>query len=120
MVAAGYGQKQSPGAAEPVEVIEANPRKLGKGDREQSEIDAADLVAEGEGADGGAEQCADSHRQPNARPGTEAEMKVKRGGGVSADAEIKRMAQRQLAGEAHHDVPRLAGVGEEQKKRGDR
>ena len=40
-------------------------------------------------------------------------MKIKRRGGVTADTEIKRMAEGKLPGEAHQDIPRLAGVGEE-------
>src|SRR5882762_9590462 len=39
-------------------------------------------------------------------------MNVERSGGVGAKSNVKRMAKRKLAGEAHHDVPGLARIGE--------
>ena len=91
--------------------------EFGKGDRQQSKINAGDAVAKGEGADRRAQHNAQRDRKPQSGPGTDAEMEIEPGRGVSADAEIKRMAEGELAGETHHDIPRLAGVSEEQKER---
>src|SRR5690606_13665630 len=42
----------------------------------------------------------------------DAEMDIERGGGIGAESDIERMAERELPGKAHHDVPRLPDIGE--------
>src|SRR5690606_642994 len=78
----------------------------------QGEIDAADAEAEGEEADAEAEGHGYRDGDPDAGPGTDAEMHVKRGRRIAAEADIERMAEAELAREAHHHVPGLAGIGE--------
>ena len=99
-------------------MIEADARELGECDGQEREVNAGDAVTEGEGAEQSAEGGANKDRQPDSDPRTDAIVKIERAGGIAADAEVQGMAERQLAGEAHHDVPRLAGVGEKQEERG--
>ena len=43
-------------------------------------------------------------------------MHIERRRRIGAEANIERMAERQLPGKAHHDVPRLADIGEIQNE----
>src|SRR6476620_508758 len=47
-------------------------------------------------------------------------MEEDRAGRVRADPAVERMAERELAGEPHHHVPGLAGVGVVENQRRDR
>src|SRR5690606_39219968 len=38
-------------------------------------------------------------------------MDIERGGGVGAEPDIERVAERELPGKAHHDVPGLPDIG---------
>ena len=87
-------------------------RELRERNRQDRKIDAGDAEAEREEADEGPGKRRDGNRQRQPEPRRDAEMNVKRGGGIGAEADIERMAERKLAGEPHHDVPRLRGVGE--------
>ena len=59
-VALRDAQEHAAGAAEPVEVIEADARELGEGDGEEREVHARDAEAEGEEADRGAPSATQS------------------------------------------------------------
>src|SRR5689334_17595522 len=119
-VALRHAQKHATGATDPVEMVEADARELGEGDGEEREIHARDAEAEGEKADRDAERDAEQDRHPQPGPGPDAVVEEDRAGGVGADADVERMAERKLAGEPHHHVPRLAGVREIENQRGDR
>ena len=54
------------------------------------------------------------HAGDHAEPGQEAEMHEERRAGIGAEPDIERMPERELPGEAGHDVPRLAEIGGEQ------
>ena len=47
-----------------------------------------------------------------AEPRPDAEMHVERRRRIGAEPDIERVAERQLPGKAHHDVPGLPGIGE--------
>src|SRR6185503_14508994 len=108
----GDGQKKSCGAPHPAPMIEADAGEFCESDGENREIDAGDAEAKGEIADHRAGRRRGRHRHPQPDPRTDAEMYVERGGGISAEADVERVSQRELAGKAHHDVPGLADVGE--------
>ncbi len=114
IVAAVVGDRKKEAArpAEPAKMVEADARELGKGDGEDSEIDAAHAEAEGEKADDRAAQHRDRDRGAKTDPRPDAEMDVERGRGIAAEPDIDRVAERELAGKAHHHVPGLAGIGE--------
>ena len=78
------------------------------------EIDAGDAEAKGQKADEGAGQSRDRHRHQEAEPRADAEMHVERRRRIGAEPDIERMAERQLPGKAHHDVPALTDIGEVQ------
>src|SRR5262249_36884488 len=84
------------------------------------EVDSGDAEAEGEKADAEAERDARGDREPDAGPGPDAVVEEQPARRVRADADVERVPERELPGEAHHHIPRLAGVGEEQDQRGDR
>src|SRR5260370_33773923 len=106
----GDGQEKPAGPADPSEVIEADARELGEGDSEDCEIDAAHAEAKGEEADDGTACHRDRDRRGQSDPGPETEMDIERRGRVAAEPDIDRVAERELAGEALHNVPPLAGV----------
>src|SRR6185436_20735062 len=108
----GDGEKEPGRAAYPPPVIEGDAGEFAEGNRQNSEVDAADAEAKGEIADHGAGRRRGRHRHPQPDPWANAEMHVERSGGISAEADIERVSQRELAGKAHHDVPGLADVGE--------
>src|SRR6185503_11497805 len=115
-VALRHAQEHAARAADPVEMVEADARELGEGDGEEREIHPRDAEAEGEKADRHAQQ--DRHPQPG--PRADAVVEEDRTRRVRADADVERMAERELPGEAHHHVPCLAGVGEVKDQRCDR
>src|SRR5262249_5043923 len=80
-------------------------------DGEDCEIDAADAEAEGEEADDGATRHRDRDRRSQSEPRPDAEMDIERRRGICAEPDIDGVAEGELAGEAHHHVPRLAGIG---------
>ena len=63
---------------------------------------------------------AEDDREPDARPGPDAEVKEEPRRRVRAQADVQRMAERELAGEPHHHVPGLADVREVEGQRRDR
>src|SRR5688572_11477158 len=115
-----HRQEQAGGAAHPGKVVEADAREFREGDGEDGEVHAADAEAEGEEPDHRAGKRAQRDRRPEADPGAQAEMHVQRGRGIGAEAHVKRMPERELAGEAHHDVPGLADISEVQDEEADR
>ena len=62
----------------------------------------------------------DRQRQGQADPRAHAEVEEQRRRRVGAEADVERMAERELAGKAHHDVPGLAGIGEVEDEDEDR
>src|SRR5688572_17982378 len=114
-----HRQEQARGAAHPGEVVEADARELGEGDGEDGEVHAGDAEAEREEADHGAGERAGADRGDQADPGAQAEVHVQRGGRVGAQADVERVPERELPGEAHHDVPGLADVGEVEDQEAD-
>src|ERR1044071_5769908 len=119
-VALRYAQEQAARAADPVEMVEADARELGEGDGEEREVHPGDAEAEGEKADHYAERHAEEDRDPQAGPGPDAVVEEDRARRVRADADVERMAERELPREPHHHVPGLAGVGEIENQRRDR
>src|SRR5262245_55868480 len=107
----GDRQEEAARPAHPSEVIEADARELGEGDGEDCEIDAAHAEAEGEEADDRTACHRDRDRRGQSDPGPETEMDIERRGRVAAEPDIDGVAEGELAGEAHHHVPRLAGIG---------
>ena len=93
-------------------MVEADAGELGERDGQDGEIDAGDAEAERQEADDRAAGHRDRDRGQQAEPGADAEMHVERRGRVGAEPDIERVAERQLAGKAHHDVPGLADIGE--------
>ena len=113
-------KKQARRSADPGEMIEADSRELGEGDGQEGKVNAGDIAAERQDANKGTESDAGNDREPDADPGTEAVVKIERACAIGADAEILGVAEGELAGETHHDVPGLAGVGEQEEERGQR
>src|SRR6266581_2406257 len=111
-VALRHLEEHAAGSAGPVEVIEADARELGESDRQQGEIDARDAEAEGEEADHQAVYGAGEDGEHKPYEGGNSIMKKQSSGHISRHADVHRVAERELAGEAHHHVPGLAGVGE--------
>src|SRR5262249_37780358 len=107
----GDRQEEAARTADPSEVIEADARKLGESDGEDREIDATDAEAKGEEADDGAARHRDRDRRGQPEPRPDAEMDVERRRRIGAEPDIDGVAEGELAGEAHHHVPRLAGIG---------
>src|SRR5262245_46224204 len=105
-------QKQASRAAEPGEVIEADAAEFGEGDGEKREINAGDGKTKGEAADHQPSSNAERDGEPQPDPWTDAVVAVKRRRRVGTDAEIERVAKGKLTGEAHKNIPGLAGVGE--------
>src|SRR5712671_4551263 len=101
-------------------MVEADAGEFCEGDREEREVDPGDAEAEGEEADREAERHAQRDCDPQAGPRPDAPVVEHRARGVGGHADIDRMPERQLPGEAHHHVPRLPGIGEVEDKRGDR
>ena len=101
-------------------MIEADARELGEGDRQQREVHAGDGEAEGEKADHQAERHAQRDGEPQPGPRSDTVVEEERPRRVRADADVERMPERELAREAHHHVPCLAGVGEVEDQRRDR
>ena len=97
-------------------MIEADAGEFGDRYGQDGEVDAADLEAEGEIADESAGESGDRHRHQKPNPRADAEMHIERRRRVGAEADIERVAERQLPGETHHDVPRLAYIGEVQNE----
>ena len=93
-------------------MVEADAGELGEGDGEDREIDAGDAEAERQEADDRAAGHRDRDRGRKADPGTDAEMHVERRGCIGAEPDIDGVTERKLAGESHHHVPGLAGIGE--------
>src|ERR1051326_2699779 len=93
-------------------MIEADAGELTKCNGQDREVDAGHAEAEGEEADDHAACDRDQDRDRHADPRPDAEMHVERRGRVGAKPDIERMAERQLAGKAHHHVPGDTGVGE--------
>src|SRR5262249_58977096 len=99
-VALLHAHEQAARAAGPAEVAEPDARDLGEGDREQREIHAGDAEAEGEKADHEAEHHAQRDRKPHAGPRSDAVVEEERPRRVRADADVERVPERELAGEA--------------------
>src|SRR5579871_1350029 len=93
-------------------MIEADPRELGKSDSEDSKVDAGNAEPEGEEADDRAGERGDRRRDQKADPRRDPVASEQRRGDVSTETGIEGVAERKLAGEAHHDVPGLAGESE--------
>ena len=62
----------------------------------------------------------DRQRQRQADPRAYPEMEEQRRRRVGAEADVEGVAERELAGKAHHDVPGLAGIGEVEDEDEDR
>src|SRR5215831_5131296 len=107
----GDRQKEAARSADPLEMIEADARELCEGDGENCEVDPADPEAEGKKTDDGAARDRDRDRGGQAEPRPDTEMNVERRGCIGAEPDVNGVAERELAGEAHHHVPRLAGIG---------
>src|SRR5262249_39689873 len=71
----------------------------------------------GEEADHEAERHAKRDREPQHGPRADAEGIEEGARRIGADAYVERVAERELPGESHHHVPRLAGVGEVENQR---
>src|SRR5262249_62148606 len=99
------------GSPNTMKLIEADACELGKGDGENREAPPADPEAEGKKTDDGAARDRDRDRGGQAEPRPDTEMNVERRGRISAKPDVNGVAERELAGEAHHHVPRLAGIG---------
>src|SRR5689334_2882607 len=97
-------------------MVEADAGEFGDRDGQDGEIDAADAKAERQITDEGAGGGRDRHRHGKADPRPDAEMHVERRRGIGPQADIERVAERQLPGKAHHDVPGLPGIGEVENK----
>src|ERR1700694_5207912 len=93
-------------------MIEADARELGKCDRKQREIDALDTETPTQPADERAAERRDRYRGKDAEPGSDAEMGPQRRRRVGTEAEVERVAERQLPGKAHQQIPGLPDVGE--------
>ena len=107
-----HPQEETARAADPAEMIEADARELGERDRQQREVGARDAEAKRQPADDGGHQHAHAHRHDHTQPWDDAEMLEQRRRGVSAQPDVQRMADRELAAETHHHVPGLAQIGE--------
>src|SRR5262245_4369574 len=103
-------EKQAGRRIGPSEMIEPDPCEFSERDGENGEVDAGNLKTEGQEADKGTRERREwnSHKQPD--PGADSKMHKKRRRGIGAQPHIERMTERQLAGEAHHYVPGLAGI----------
>ena len=106
------GRNRPPVPLTTVEMIEADAGELGERDGENGEIDPGDAEAEGEIADhraaGGRDRDRGEHAEPRAR---------RRNGRTKSPRRRRRarhrgVAERELPGKAHHDVPGLPGIGE--------
>ena len=93
-------------------MVEADAREFGNRDGEDGEINPGDAEAKGEEADACAGKRGDRGRDRQAEPGADAEIDIERGRCIGAEPDIERVAERQLPGKAHHDVPGLPGIGE--------
>src|SRR5512134_1894016 len=112
--------EQATRPAEPVDVVEADPRELGERDREQREVHTRDPETEREEADRRAERHAQRNREPDPGPGPDPVVEEEARRGIRADPHVQGVAERELPGEPHHHVPRLAGVREEEDESRDR
>src|SRR5277367_2654258 len=93
-------------------MIKADAGKFGKGNGENGEIHPGHAKAEREKSDHRAASGRDRHRPQQSEPWSDAEAREQEGRDISTEADIDRVSKRQLSGEAHHDVPGLAGVSE--------
>ena len=105
-------QEEAGRAADEAQVVEADAGELGERDGQDREIDAGDAEAERQESDDRAARHRDRDRGQQADPRTDAVMHVERGGRIGAEPDIDRVAERQLPGKAHHDVPGLPRIGE--------
>ena len=105
-------EEQAARAAGPLPVVEGDPRELAEGDGQQREVDAGQREAEAEIADDRAGDGGDGDAGEQADPRADAEMEVEAGRDVAAQPGIERVAERELAREAHQDVPGLPDIGE--------
>ena len=92
-------------------MVEADTREFRERDRKDREVNAGNSKTEREEADHRANCACDKKCRNDADPWAHAEFHVERGRHVCAEANIKCVAERKLAREAHHDVPTLTGIG---------
>ena len=105
-------QKQAAGGAGDLQMVEADPGEFGERDRQQREIDAFDREPPAEPADKQPGRGGDRDGDEHAEPRPDAEQRPQRGRRVGAEPEIERMAERQLPGKSHQQIPGMAQIGE--------
>ena len=105
-------QEQAGGCVDEVQMIEADARELGERDGEDGEVNAGDAEAKRQKADDGAARRANRYGDEKSEPWPDAVAGEQHGRHIAAEPGIDRMAERQLPGKAHHDVPGLSGVSE--------
>src|SRR5215813_5704118 len=93
-------------------MVEGDTRELGKGDGEQCKINARDAEAKAEPADHCTEDRGDRDRSEHTEPGADPEVEPEQRTDVAAEPDIERVPERELPGEAHHQVPSLADESE--------
>jgi hypothetical protein len=108
----GDAQEQAAGRAGIVEVVEGDAGEFREGDGEQCEVDAANAEAEAKPADHGRERGGNCNRREHPEPRPDAKLYEEQRGHIAAEPDIERVAERQLPGEAHHQVPGLTHQGE--------
>src|SRR5580704_7381835 len=92
-------------------MIEADPRELGERNGEDGEVHAGNAEAESQKADNGAARRTNRYGDEKSEPWSDAIAGEQHGRDIAADPGIDRMAERELPGKAHHDVPGLPGIG---------
>src|SRR5258708_37681703 len=90
---------------------EADPRELGERNGEDGEVHAGDAEAECQKSDAGAARRANRYRGEKSEPWTDAVAGEQHRRDITAEPGIDGMAERELPGTAHHDVPGLPGIG---------
>src|SRR5262245_9363729 len=93
-------------------MIETDAGELRKRNRQQREINALNPEAKAEPADHGAESCRHRNGGKHAEPRSNSELEPQKCAHITAEPDIERMPERELAGKAHHQVPSLAHISE--------
>src|SRR6516162_1546735 len=95
-----------------IQVVEADARKFGKGDRQNREINAGDAETKRQKSNRGAADSRHWNDSKESKPRCNTEASEQHRGNVAAEAGIDRVAERELPGKSHHDIPGLAGESE--------
>ena len=88
-------------------------RKLGKGDGHDDKVNPSETKSKSQKAEKKGDGYRNKSSHKHADPGRQSDSLGQKGGGVSSDADIKRMAQGYVPGISGQHIPGLADVGPE-------